>query len=102
IAARAGVAESVDAADSKSAAGDSVWVRVPPPAPRGRAAVATARRAHPQAAFLPGLPLPNKEGPVFGDVRPFWPSLPRRGFSRDGWIAHRAFPRHDRPYAGVR
>ena len=30
---RAGVMELVDVADSKSAAGDSVWVRVPPPAP---------------------------------------------------------------------
>ena len=29
----AGVMELVDVADSKSAAGDSVWVRVPPPAP---------------------------------------------------------------------
>ena len=31
----AGVMELVDVADSKSAAGDSVWVRVPPPAPCG-------------------------------------------------------------------
>ena len=31
---RAGVMELVDVADSKSAAGDSVWVRVPPPAPK--------------------------------------------------------------------
>ena len=29
----AGVMELVDVADSKSAGGDSVWVRVPPPAP---------------------------------------------------------------------
>ena len=29
----AGVMESVDVADSKSAGGDTVWVRVPPPAP---------------------------------------------------------------------
>src|SRR5690606_29372649 len=37
IAGRAGVAESVDAADSKSAALKSVWVRVPPPAPGNHA-----------------------------------------------------------------
>ena len=30
----AGVMELVDVADSKSAGGDSVWVRVPPPAPK--------------------------------------------------------------------
>ena len=29
----AGVMELVDVADSKSAGGDTVWVRVPPPAP---------------------------------------------------------------------
>ena len=33
LAVRAGVAELVDAADSKSAGLKTVWVRVPPPAP---------------------------------------------------------------------
>ena len=38
--AQAGVMELVDVADSKSAAGDSVGVRVPPPAPKQKTALA--------------------------------------------------------------
>src|SRR5580698_6427930 len=33
---RAGVAELVDALDSKSSSGNRVWVRFPPPAPNAR------------------------------------------------------------------
>src|SRR5690606_33166494 len=59
--ARAEVAESVDAADSKSAALKSVWVRVPPSAPDAthRIAIADPERAHGYSAVR-RLPLPDR------------------------------------------
>ena len=42
----------VDVTDSKSVGGDTVWVRVPPPAPREAAPALLAPFAHPPPAFL--------------------------------------------------
>src|SRR5690606_26183071 len=59
--ARAEVAESVDAADSKSAALKSVWVRVPPSAPDAthRIAIADPECAHGYSAVR-RLPVPDR------------------------------------------
>ena len=49
----AGVMELVDVADSKSAGGDSVWVRVPPPAPSSETLDPSAFEASGVSSFLP-------------------------------------------------
>ena len=46
----AGVMELVDVADSKSAGGDSVWVRVPPPAPSSE--TLDSSKFEPSSVFL--------------------------------------------------
>ena len=49
----AGVMELVDVADSKSAGGDTVWVRVPPPAPSSETLDPSAFEASGVSSFLP-------------------------------------------------
>ena len=49
----AGVMELVDVADSKSADGDIVWVRVPPPAPSSETLDPSAFEASGVSSFLP-------------------------------------------------
>ena len=59
----------VDVADSKSAGGDSVWVRVPPPAPRRRKRhiacgdfFQKSPRAHFAASSFQTEPAPDRSG----------------------------------------
>lgn len=64
----AGVMELVDVADSKSAGGDIVWVRVPPPAPK-QMPTFDAVGGTPTASVVSGIFDPQIFNSQTGDVK---------------------------------